>query len=1321
MPGEAYSNPLWSLPNSGYNWVPNRFAPTDDIATGFNIARIVRGRFYNHPASYPETYTLGYSIDCSYKGELESDPRSIYYPIHNVFRPLANPAYYDYLPTGLPLVLINQLSGKSIKTRSSYLITLPSSIRVSGITIQYSLTFDYKNDEELRNFTDEDAAAIRYYNSTNDASTLANINFKKYKIFNILLDGKVYTPKSNPSPLITLYPTGLDESYISQDIIFENSVPYGLVTSNYPSAKTIELVQNEEFSFVTLKLKISKFFIFEAANNHTNIPAANLPAKVMSYAVRITQPLNALNLNSYFFQTPGGDAYRPTIHVKFFSPEYRTNSPGFSHGVNLRFNFASVPISAVPDPLSIGIYQVTLLSISSGKKLSNFTYSATQYGPSYSLIPTSLYSQRTAVKIEKDLKTTGSFETDELIGTFIAFNDPKPVSLSNGVNFSKGAFKVSFESYVQNNPKLINAHIYFRFWFAPAQALDDHNYIRYRDNTEVCFKIIDGFSEIVRDNAKSYDDVIMSPPLSSTLTVYELARYVSFQRKLKFESVDFDDAVLVMGVYVKASPEVPAGTPPKVIFQGNSDFAGLESTIYQIFPGKILSSKNSSTTAFTNSSYLDVTTPLKASYYLVGNRPIDQNKPFVFNKSFTPDNGSQAVINCFKDLVVLKEDQKLSSAEVAEICIPLTPKISYPREPSDGVYIVTDFVTDVFPLAYGKIDQGNWEIKLSTTNPAAISALQQKIVLEGLLINVKGNIVNRFFKSEKISAPSSGELKYKTKVNQPFIINGDETQFVLRLYTYPYVTTSTADITEDFTSQNLTPGFYYDLIEITKHTIKKQNIKYGVGSAPGFPGSVAYYEDLPVSPVIASDEEFYFIASNDNLGTKTVTADNPFILTGTLYSPTWNVNLPKGTEVDFRNYFSDADILFRTVLGEGDVSEPSVIVETNKVTKEMTVVYNSDRTNANSNGELDSIVTHHDQKTYSQYAIRNNEVNYTGLQQQAESSFSGVRPQLLNIARNENVTNTPQMYLMIEKSDAEGTYTSVLVNQHSSSSTNWTTPPDVDTVNTSDDTDKRLFTGLQYLSAAIDTNGLIYGLGYASQGSLVLKINHPLTTTAKNNNDVSSYLISGSTPISTKDFKNIIDLQQTISDPVIQSFPLILKVSDSKFAIFYISSTMQYAIKCKILDGINLTDEFVIFSFEKLLPKLYSNLKISGLQGVFSDGIAHIIFWCDSKIFYISSSQFDFPLFGVIQSNLQLLAGDFRTITDNKLLYELNLNKSVIFDNEDLDEKDPVPQQKATINYQKVAYDYAFSLWYKNKNKSVVKKIFTPQLKVSTDFTYKGL
>jgi hypothetical protein len=1321
MPGEAYSNPLWSLPNSGYNWVPNRFAPTDAQATGFNIARIVRGRFYNHPASFPETTTLGYSIDCSYKGELESDERSIYYPIHNVFRPLANPGYYDFLPTGLPLILVNQLSGNDIKTRSSYLITLPSSIRVSAVTLHYSLTFDFKNESDLNNLTDEDRVAIQYYIRSNDSSVLANVDFKKYKIFNILLDGKVYTPKSNPAPVLTLYPTGFDESYKVQDIIFENSVPYGVQTSNYPSAKTIELVQNEQYKFVTLKLKISKFFIFEAANTHTNIPAANLPAKVISYAVRINEELSAFSLNSYTFQIPGGNPYRPTMHVKFFSPEYRTNSPGFSHGVNVRFNFASVPLSPVPDPLSFGIYNVTLLGISAGKKLANYTYSAIKYGSTYSLVPSSVYNQRTAVTIEKELKTTGSFETDELVGTFMAFNEPKPVSLSGGVNFVKGAFKVSFEALVQNNPKLINCHLYFRFWFAPVSVLDEDNYLKYRENTEICFKVIDGFSEVVRQNAQSYDDVIMSPPLSSTLTNYELARYVSFQRKLKFDSPDFDDAVLVMGVYAKTSTDVPAGTPPKIIFQGNTEFAGVETTIYQIFSGKILATKNSDTSSFTNSSFEDVGSPLKASYYLVGNRPIDQSKFYQFNKSFTPDNGSQSVINSFKDLVVLKEDSKLSSSEVAEICVPLTAGVSYPKEPVDNIYIVSDFVTDTFPLAYGQIDKGNWEIKLNLLNPSSTTNLKQKIVLEGLLINIKGNIVNRFFKSDKITVASDGEVKYKTKLSQPFIINGDETQFVLRLYTFPYVSTSTQDVTEEFKTNNLTPGFYYDLIEITKHTIKKQNIKYGIGSAPGFPGSVAYYEDLPLSPVIASDEEFYFIASDDVLGTKTVTITDPYKLTGTIYSPTWNVNLPKGTEIDFRNYFTDADILFRTVLGEGDVSEPSVVVETNNVSKNLTVVYTSDRANASSNGELDSIVTSHNQGVYSQYTIKNKEVNYTGIQQQADTSFSGIRPQILNLARNENIENKPQMFLMIEKSDSEGSYTSVLINQHNSSATEWITPPDVETVNTSETTDKRLFSGMQYLSVALNTNNLIYGLGYATQGSLVLKINHPLTTFDKNTDEVGSYLISGATPLSTKHFKNIVDLQPTITDPVIQSFPLILKVSDSRFALYYISSTKQYGIKCKILDGLNLSEEFEIFSFEKLLPTLYSNLKISGLQGVFSNGTAHIIFWCDSKIFYISTEQFEFPYTGFIQSSLQLLAGDFRVVPANKLLYQLNLNGLVTSTNEDPDEQDAIPQQKATINHQKVANDYAFSLWYKNKSKTVVKKLFTPKLKVSTDYTYKGL
>ena len=1365
---DSYINPPYSPPQAGKKWFPTTLAKGDDIGTGYSIARCVRGQFYNVQATKSSLETDKILVTIS--GSVLTDEDSEIWPFFNTYRPLTNPTSYIGLPPMKSFVLGNELNEDfTIATSLNYKIKLPNfTFKLGCFTIEYSLSFD-PFDDSISNFitNEEHLAKIDAYRK-GDSSALSDFPFNEYNLISLLLEGKQFNPDNGTVPL-TLSLTGIHKEVSNNGVSttsYPETIKKNLLTGtsisalSRPSADNLELaLTNESANCSSLRLRIKNIWIFRAFDE-TNLNPRNLPCSILGYAVTLRKAIDP-EKNTYFVTFPKGDNYRPTVNLKLFNPEARTNSPGFAHGVNLRFYFASVPVSGAFDLLAgIGlespftIYQFTLLGIQAGKRQARYVFfedqkikkenPASQY---WKLNKVATISKKEDFSIKQTInQEPGLLEFDQEIATFVALDETNPVSLKNGVNFSKGLFRASFETQTINNFNNNNYHIYFRMWFAPKDSFSKNNLTSYRSQTEVCFESNATTTKLVRKSPTKYDEVLIAPPSPTNLTQYEIARYISDKQIISMPDASFDQAVLVVGVYVRASGTKVSGTV--VNFAFDTEKNGFDTPIYQVISNELHAIRNPSETSFTSNSYLKIANSLKVSSSLTGRRPIpityeqaadfDKNYEYIPYKnkfvSFAGSDNSYA----FEDVALLKKPDAFESYDTGKLNVPITEELfrTLSKTTSPSKTIITDFVTDVVSLQNGRINSGAWEIEVKRNRIGDVS-IDFNLIIEGLLVDVEGKVVSRLFKSPELKGAglSFQTYTYRTNISFPFLIDGAETQFVLRLTYLPYCDLNfTYSELKEYYDKNLKIkfGFRIDSIEIKQNTIEQERIIYNAPSTPSAIGSPAYYEDLPLAPTkilgadADKDSQFYFIASPESLGTKTVTLQDPYVLRGTLYSPTWYVNLPSDMEVRFNHNFGSAEPKFRTVAGVADLAEDSIGVVNSGFSDTFIVAYTSNRTSASELGEIDILRVNSYGSSFDQYTVAN--YNSSG---SVVANLNGSKPKLLNFSvSNSNSGSADQIYLMTEAVSSEGNYISAALNQNDGDAKRWGLPAEQRYATTPGfgQEVKKIFSGFNLFTAAIDkASQTFYGAGFAQPGSLIFKINRSVNVSSDGKNEYRNYLLAGDKPEDLSLFPGLIDLRtpeeiKTV-DNLLATHVDLIKLNSNDFLLQYVKNSSQYAIKSKSFNLSQPSPEFTLFTFEGLIPTLYSALQIYGISSKYDSirRLLHTVFWCDSKLFYFKTSYSGYPGGANINPKLQLVAGNFTLDEKNKLVYELEKQKYLVMNNNDKDEKVDIVLQRAGISLENKGTSSSISVWYKDRDNTIVSRNIIPYSYVSEKKYYKGL
>ena len=1330
MPGEAYSNPSFIPPIFGYEWSPKSNANGNAQAKGFYRARITRGRFYNAvPDVDNDTPSkTKVKVTGSYSEGQE------YYPIQNVFRPLQSPSEYISLPPSQSIGITNKLDGDTVDELLSYAVTIPTSKRIASIQLEYSFTVDPQDASFLETVTNEEDK------KNLESGNYGQVNLANYLYLDVLLDGKVYTSKTGDKAAKLLPLTGLTTStvFTTKQLRFEETLASGLNTSNYPQAKEIKLIPNKKIK--SLKLDIKKFSIYEAVDS-CNIDDRNLPSAILSYAVLVDCEVDVSDSSSASFLVPSNFKTRPTISVKVFNTDNRIQSPGFSHSVDLRFFCAATSIdpglgAALGNLGGEGTYFVTLLSVGVGRKHARYVFDGTTLSTGINkLTEFKLYSKKQTVNLSGSGKSNDKDLADTSLGIFIATDEQYPLPINTGITFTKGTFKIAFDGNVNfkdsdaSSNNSVN-HIYFRFWFVPADVnTADAEVVRsYREKTEFIFKVTAGKTIVTRDNPKSFLDLLVSPPLDENLQTIQIARFINTQKKLTFTDIDFTSAVLAVEVFVKtnSTDETNFTNFPTVNFTASSEVSGIESNIFQNISHTLYPMRSFDILTFISATFTSLKSPINVTNLLTGNRIAPENSGYIeYNQKFTSATATNTVENAFKDMLVMNSTDQSGKINITltEQVFNVLKKTSQPT--TSSALINSDYVTDGQILSNGRVNAGTWEIKLTRKN--IDRDLGFDIQIQGLIISSNGKVLSRLFKSPLLT--DQEEIKYSPKIDIPFSIESVESQFVLRISLYPYSSGkyTYADLTSTASKEGLKPGFKFESISITKHTLQYLDI---VGNDI-FSGSPAFNEDLPVAPVkvLGNDPEidgqFFFIASDDVLGTKTVTTTNPFRVTGTLYSPTWFINMPENSEVKFNSTFTgtnSAQILFRSVLGGAQAAEDSVSVSTSNLSGSMTVAYNSNRTDASESGEVDVVAVGGYSGAYDTYTVKSY-ANTGDFNSNAEEAFKGKNPLLINFQPvNNSSSNADTFYLLSESSDNTGTFSSAAVNIAGTNQKTWQLPgSEFFQSKEGFAVQKQLCNHLNFTSAFIDqTRNTIYVIGYAEGGSLILKTTQALLAST-GNPGVATYLIAGPTPnpLSEDFYPNFTNLQDSDSDPVSQTFPNIIGFERNRFVIFYVAQGGN-SIKYKILNGTSLSEERTVIDLNLILKTSSSSNVISGLTSVFqeSNKTIHLLFWCNNKIFYLSFSSYIESTVDIMPK-LQLVSGNFTVDkSSNPLVYDLNQEGYVTLNNDDDDNTD-IPQQRPGLALTLKKKNQYLVAWYKDTNNKIVSKTIYPNSKVFDKRVYE--
>ena len=1330
MPGEAYSNPSFIPPIFGYEWSPKSNANGNAQAKGFYRARITRGRFYNAvPDVDNDTPSrTKVKVTGSYSQGQE------YFPIQNVFRPLQSPSEYISLPPSQSIGITNKLDGDTVDELLSYAVTIPTSKRIASIQLEYSFTVDPQDASFLETVTNEEDK------KNLESGNYGQVNLANYLYLDVLLDGKVYTSKTGDKAAKLLPLTGLTTSTVitTKQLRFEETLASGLNTSNYPQAKEIKLIPNKKIK--SLKLDIKKFSIYEAVDS-CNIDDRNLPSAILSYAVLVDCEVDVSDSSSASFLVPSNFKTRPTISVKVFNTDNRIQSPGFSHSVDLRFFCAATSIdpglgAALGNLGGEGTYFVTLLSVGVGRKHARYVFDGTTLSTGINkLTEFKLYSKKQTVNISGSGKSNDKDLEDTSLGIFIATDEQYPLPINTGITFTKGTFKIAFDGNVNfkdsdASPNNSVNHIYFRFWFVPADVnTADAEVVRsHREKTEFIFKVAEGKTTVTRDNPKSFLDLLVSPPLDENLQTIQIARFINTQKKLTFTDIDFTSAVLAVEVFVKtnSTDETNFTNFPTVNFTASSEVSGIESNIFQNISHTLYPMRSFDILTFISATFTSLKSPINVTNLLTGNRIALENSEYIeYNQKFTSATATNTVENAFKDMLVMNSTDQSGKINITltEQVFNVLKKTSQPT--TSSALINSDYVTDGQILSNGRVNAGTWEIKLTRKN--IDRDLGFDIQIQGLIISSNGKVLSRLFKSPLLT--DQEEIKYSPKIDIPFSIESVESQFVLRISLYPYSSGkyTYADLTSTASKEGLKPGFKFESISITKHTLQYLDI---VGNDI-FSGSPAFNEDLPVAPVkvLGNDPEidgqFFFIASDDVLGTKTVTTTNPFRVTGTLYSPTWFINMPENSEVKFNSTFTgtnSAQILFRSVLGGAQAAEDSVSVSTSNLSGSMTVAYNSNRTDASESGEVDVVAVGGYSGAYDTYTVKS--YASTGdFNSNAEEAFKGRNPLLINFQPvNNSSSNADTFYLLSESSDNTGTFSSAAVNIAGTNQKTWQLPgSEFFQSKEGFAVQKQLCNHLNFTSAFMDqTRNTIYVIGYAEGGSLILKTTQAFLAST-GNPGVATYLIAGPTPnpLSEDFYPNFINLQDSDSDPVSQTFPNIIGFERNRFVIFYVAQGGN-SIKFKILNGTSLSEERTVIDLNLILKTSSSSNVISGLTSVFqeSNKTIHLLFWCNNKIFYLGFSSYIESTVDIMPK-LQLVSGNFTVDkSSNPLVYDLNQEGYVTLNNDDDDNTD-IPQQRPGLALTLKKKNQDLVAWYKDTNNKIVSKTIYPNSKVFDKRVYE--
>lgn len=1401
MPG--YVNPDKKPPVGGYSWVPSGPPSGDAQASkGFKQPVNLAGEIRNDLPYISDSGT----IQVTFSGNLVSEKGSETYPVSNSFRFLQRPSSYRYLPPSVPAIFFGSFS---------YDFKLRNPTNLSSVEIDYILAINLYDTSLDILVTDEETKKL--ISQSRESGVVSDlIDFSKILPCKVLVNNVEYPTQELSTlpkelPVTSIYTT-TQQNY-TNDTYTKRLIRFGsneFLTSGFPSVTNFTIANRQNST--SLIFKLSKITFFNP--KRVNLDKDQVPASAISYAFPLLFKISRLSFDSVY---PSAFQNRGTVNVKVFSRDFKSNSPGFAHSINLRFLVASYGLVNI-DPFSLlsgsgfnltsGLSWCWFLGLWPERRNLKFKFSSyyafssnERVVPIFSIKLGKIRSfeieeiQSTSTPNESDnwLKIEGTnrnisfknidkndkiFDTgsysSEFIGGYtkpfnyvdldsndnkwyrikqylysgeIVYSDPVkglrhtetipyflvdndvsrdsvevvrqisdvaslsdvPIALfvaSDNINFSsleinKDSFKISCQAKKIDPNELVTTHLYFRFWFVPDDiSLKSKEIFNYQNTHEIRFVNSSSGTVIEIGKPRDFTEVLVSAPLSNEYQTVNVVRYINneFRKNLGFDSQN-TNWKLTVGVYTATSNNVSNNgitnkfyDYPEVSLNIGSDNSNIETPFYIVSSESTTGIlKASKLPQFTSSTKEDYSKSLSLKSCLSGSRIVDQR--IDYNKISTFPSESP-VDNCFVELLNLKTEDDISTYNIPknEIYIPFNSLSTIPAQKTDTQKVVVDFCTDGKLLSRGSIDVGSWNIDLGFN----VLNVSFDYSVDVLLVDYNGQIVNRINKSD---IRSSTNNNYNFNIQIPFLIPEGNYQIVLRISFYPY-TGQTSLSTRD-----REVGTFIDKIDITSHTIKINKISQNDSAG----GSIAFYEDLPLLPSRAiEDNNFWFIAADDLLeGTQPVISDSngEFTIQGCLYSPSWLLSLPDPTDVEVFTYgLGTNPVLFRTVPGTSVESESSVSAVENKFNKTASVVYNS-----KTDSSATEIITIDDLNT---------DAKRQKVIQNGDNTLRGQNPSI--VASNYNKNSKGSNHFIFNETDStDGKVVSIASNTSTNVLDQWSYY-DSRILDNKLQSQSNFIKGIKNNSYAVSDNSPeVYILGVAQPGSLVLKV-VPLNADDLSFKTAKNILIAGPNVDYPDLFPNLIVTERN-QEIIENTYPSICLNNERNPIVSYVVSNQNKKIYTSLINNFSSIRSFITFDLNNYLGSSTSE-SISGLVSVYDNrlNVVHLVFYLAQSLYYICLENIsDSKPYMTNKNKLHFVAGD--TSSSNIILSTLKNRKKVYISSNHVTES-PIPKQKAGMYLSnKSNSDGSLVIWYKNSSGDLVYKSIVPYTNIYSSKIYKTL
>ena len=879
------------------------------------------------------------------------------------------------------------------------------------------------------------------------------------------------------------------------------------------------------------------------------------------------------------------------------------------------------------------------------------------------------------------------------IALFVSDDTFKPYKL----DLNKDSFKVMLEAKKVDPNEYTYTHLYFRYWFVPENYSQDLvNLYKYQDDYEVRFITSSAKTYLERGKPRDLNECMVSPPLSNSNQKLAITRYVNNDstigtdisflstKNYYINGVLVENWKLCMGVYA-VSYINPVKNPgitqeyldyPNIVLKLDPSYAALETPFNYVH----------STTSLLEGSKLPQFTSINDNDYSkislvnckTGNIKIDTTVSDYTELSTFPS--SVYVDNSFKNLINLKTDSDISNFkyEKVYVSIPFSGVGSFPTVLDERVFVNADFCTDGQLLSRGQIGVGTWTIDHAFSNSSC------QIKIEIYLVNYSGQIVFNIFKSDFLDPQA---ISTSFDISVPFTIPEGNFQIVFRVIAYPYG-----------------PGG--DSLTINSFILSKHTIQYrAVVENDSAGGSVAFFEDLPITPTrTIEDNQFWFIASDDILkGAVLSDSDGEFTVSGCLYSPSWLVSLPENTDVDYYTYgLGTNPLLFRTVPGKLETLD-SVSADENKLDKTVAVANNTKLGTT-------EVLSISNSKT---------DLSKSTVVKQGDKNLEGKNPVIVSSNKHKNSAGS-ETFVFAETDGTSGKDLNIASNISGLNSNAWGSYLQGQNVY-SFATQNKITSGLSFVNAKVSDNvPIIYVAGIAQPGSVVLK-RAELNLTSTSAPDSISYLIDGPDLDYIDVFPQLIK-KDTNTSIAANINPALVFDGYRSITVFYVMSDSRYIVKARMVFNNAMTDKINVIDLSDYLGSVSSEASINGVDAIYDpiSKITHMLLHFANSIYYTSipeiksNSSFVSGMY-----NLHFVAGN--TGSSNSILSTLKSNNRVFFDSSTESEGDIPNQKPSLILLSRNDKAGKIMAWYKNSKGELVSKEIKPYGKTFPANQYQGL